>query len=447
MSSPTPGSHSEIQVLHALGWYFPQSSGGTEVYVRSLARHLRPLGIHSSIMAAMPEGGDACDDVIDDVPVHRYRVGRATRREIASRRPHDGFDEFRFWLDAHRPDIYHQHSWTRGCGLPHLEHARAVGLPTVVTVHVPSVICLRGTMMRDGEEACDGIVDVAGCTRCWAPTRGIPHALAQRQAAWPQVSTALASALPVSRLRSALATPLLVEQRQQELAALAAAADRVVAVCHWLDAALLANGLPRGRVHCIAQGTESGDAPAKLHRGTTDTLHVGFIGRWDRVKGVDVLVDAVRRLAPSVRIALTIHGLPGDTAYEATVRRAAAGDARITFGPPLPRAEVAAALAGFDVLAVPSQWLETGPLVVLEAFAAGTPVVGSDLGGIRELVRDGHNGLLVDASDRDAWSGALARLAGGLAADLAGGVSAPRHSAAVAGDMDVIYRDLLAEYA
>ena len=56
-------------------------------------------------------------------------------------------------------------------------------------------------------------------------------------------------------------------------------------------------------------------------------------------------------------------------------------------------------LSRIDVLAVPSQWLETGPLVVLEAFAAGTPVIGSDLGGIRELVSDGRDGLLVPHDD------------------------------------------------
>ena len=46
-------------------------------------------------------------------------------------------------------------------------------------------------------------------------------------------------------------------------------------------------------------------------------------------------------------------------------------------------------LAGFDMLAVPSQWQETGPLVVFEAQALGVPVLGSDLGGIAELITPG----------------------------------------------------------
>jgi glycosyltransferase involved in cell wall biosynthesis len=59
------------------------------------------------------------------------------------------------------------------------------------------------------------------------------------------------------------------------------------------------------------------------------------------------------------------------------------------------------------VLAVPSIWFETGPQVVLEAHAAGVPVVGSDLGGIAERVQDGVNGLLVPPGDPLALAAAL----------------------------------------
>ncbi len=64
----------------------------------------------------------------------------------------------------------------------------------------------------------------------------------------------------------------------------------------------------------------------------------------------------------------------------------------------------------YDVLAVPSQWLETGPLVVMEAFAAGVPVLGSNLGGIGELVTSGVDGLLVEPASIVAWRTALEAL-------------------------------------
>jgi glycosyltransferase involved in cell wall biosynthesis len=61
----------------------------------------------------------------------------------------------------------------------------------------------------------------------------------------------------------------------------------------------------------------------------------------------------------------------------------------------------------FDVLVVPSLWLENSPLVIHEAFQAGVPVVGARMGGIVDLVSDGEWGLLYDASSPDALATAL----------------------------------------
>ncbi len=59
-------------------------------------------------------------------------------------------------------------------------------------------------------------------------------------------------------------------------------------------------------------------------------------------------------------------------------------------------------------------------MVVYEAFASGKPVVGTRMGGVPELIRDGHDGLVVPAGDRAALRGALARLAAApaMAADM-----------------------------
>jgi len=86
-------------------------------------------------------------------------------------------------------------------------------------------------------------------------------------------------------------------------------------------------------------------------------------------------------------------------------------DARIRFLPPLPNDEIPSLLRCYHVLAVPSRWVENRPLVVLESFAAGTPVIGSNLGGIAELVRHQGDGLLVEAENVRAWADALRRCA------------------------------------
>jgi glycosyltransferase involved in cell wall biosynthesis len=159
-------------------------------------------------------------------------------------------------------------------------------------------------------------------------------------------------------------------------------------------------------------------------------------------------VEAVRGLSPETAIELRAHAsnaaedVGGNLQREVT--NLAGEDARIRILPPLVPGEVPDFLQSIDVLAVPSQWLETGPLVVLEALAAGTPVIGSRLGGISELVRDGENGLLVPHADAAAWRAALLRLLDPeLRQRLRDGIGAVRAEALVARETFELYREVL----
>src|SRR5262249_9482277 len=147
---------------------------------------------------------------------------------------------------------------------------------------------------------------------------------------------------------------------------------------------------------------------ALVRRGEiSGPLRFLFLGRWDPVKGIDVAVRAVRSLPRNVDIRLSVRAVPAAAegrAYETTVRALAGNDPRIAFGPPVPRSEIARVMAEHDVLVVPSVWLETGPLVVLEAQAAGLYILGSRLGGIAELVDGSDGGELAEAGSAAAWA-------------------------------------------
>src|SRR4029079_13378016 len=99
----------------------------------------------------------------------------------------------------------------------------------------------------------------------------------------------------------------------------------------------------------------------------------------------------------------------------------------------------------WGVAVVPSRWVENQPLAILEAFAAGVPVVASDLGGMRELVRDGVDGRLFPVED----AAALAEILGGLAGDrerleaLRKGVLAPPTMADHAAFIESLYAEAM----
>jgi glycosyltransferase involved in cell wall biosynthesis len=435
-----------MNVVQALAWYFPDSVGGTEIYVSGLARELAARGIVSTIAAAA-SGAQSADYVRDGIAVHRYPCAE---NDLAARRgdaPPRDFKAFVAWLAAQPRGIYHQHSWTASCSFHHIAAAKSLGFKTVLTVHVPAYICLRGTMMEFGRDPCDGRVEAVRCAMCWSQGRGISESLAQALGRIPQfVSAAAYRSAGDSRLLTAVGARELVATRKRQIAAIAEASDRIVAVCGWLRDALRVNGVAESKLVLSRQGIDRAFAAPTMNSGG-DVFRIGFLGRCDPVKGLAVLLEAVAMVPRDAKFELIVHAVANtddDRKLRDVLLAKFAGDPRIKFLPPVPHAELPAVMASFDLLAVPSQWLETGPLVVLEAQACGVPVLGSDLGGIAELVTPGVDGQLVAFSDPAAWAAAIGDAVAGKLECL-GQAHAPRSvrtMADAASDMVALYAGL-----
>src|SRR5262249_44326355 len=246
-----------MRVVETAGFYFPDSLGGTEVYVNSLARKLLGSGIDCTVAAPFPSD-KASRYVHEGVDIYRYPFPeRSSRAETQGRVPPRYFDVFEDWLREQNADIYHQHSWTTGCGVWHLEAAKRFGLKTIVTIHVPTNICIRGTMLYEGRSPCDGRIIPVRCGSCWLQSKGVKAAAARALAALPQ---SLAPA-PLARLPwigPALSAKALAANQQNNLLRLFCASDRVVAVCAWLRDALLTNGMPSDKIVLNRQGVDDG---------------------------------------------------------------------------------------------------------------------------------------------------------------------------------------------
>ncbi len=271
---------------------------------------------------------------VDDVPAPN---------EMRDGKLHRDFDEFRAHLLRNRSAIYHQHSWTRGCGLHHLRAAHDLGLRTILTIHVPGNICLRGSMMRFGEGPCDGRVEETICGGCWAQGRGTPKALARTIANLP-LGMAKRARFGATRLATALSARALAAERFGNIVEMIENSDRIVAVCRWLHAALAANGVPANKLLLSRQGVAREFAEAvrtnpRCHSGRTGPMKLLFLGRWDPVKGIDVAVRAIQSLPAETPVHLTVCAIPApqeESGYERSVRALAGNDARISFEPPIP---------------------------------------------------------------------------------------------------------------
>jgi glycosyltransferase involved in cell wall biosynthesis len=427
------------------GFYYPDSTGGTEAYVQMLADGLVELGYEVAIAAPGPDERRYTHGGHD---VFRYATeAEPSAAQLQRRAAPTHLDAFDDWLDEAQPDLVHMHTFNYGCSIYHARSIRERGLPLFFTMHVPGVTCPRGTLMRWGEVPCDGTFDVQRCGACCLQKEGLSRPFADLAARWSAGPSRLA---PESTL---LQFAHLLEQGHERTQELFDRSERVVVVAHWLREVLLRNDVSDEKIIVSPHGlppTSIPDTPSSksCDDGTPDgPLRIGFVGRFTEVKGVGVLVDAVRQLPADRNVRLHLYGMTGseeDEAYLDAVRQRADGDDRIVFEGPLTEDNRDAAYAAFDVLAVPSTWLETGPLVVLEAFAAGIPVVGSNAGGIAERVEGGVSGVLAEPGNTEAWTQALDDLAQAYhRGDWSWSLPGVRTHRDIAKDMDTLYTSVL----
>lgn len=436
-----------IKVLQVPFHYYPDAVGGTEVYASVLSQKLQAFDMSAEIAA--PSGTRAFYTHAG-IPVHRF--GFTTTPTDVSMLYGDGdpkaVREFSEVLDRTEPDLVHLHAMSSAVSLRVVREIKRRRIPVVFTCHIPGVVCSRGTLLRNGSEPCDAVWGLRKCSSCVLESKGLPRLFAVPVASLPEsLGCAVGALRAQGPMLTALRTTELQAQRKRVLTRFLDEVDRVIAVSEWLRHVLSEHGVPSSKILLCRHGsTHQARARVQSGRCPSSMLRVAFAGRLNPAKGVHILLEAVRR-RPQLAIQLDIFGvIQDDTAYAAALARRAQQDTRIALKPAIPNDGVVEQLAEYDVLAVPSQGMETGPLVVYDAFEAGLPVVGSNRGGIAELVRHERDGLLVEPADVDAWSAAFTRLCeeDGLVQRLRSNVTPGRTMGAVAAEMAVLYRELTA---
>jgi len=440
MSSP--------MVLHVPFNYFPDSPGGTEIYVASLIVKLRELGI-SGAVAAPGIVSEFYEH--DGIIVYRFAHANQSKLMHAYGEPDQtAARSFRAVLSHAKPQIVHLHAHTSAVSDLLVDAGHECGAKIVFTYHTPTVSCVQGTMMRLGHIPCDGELIVRRCAACVLAKHGVPPLFRETLAALsPVVGDKIGHFASEGKFVTALCMSSLVSNAHKRFNNLMEKADRVVAVCNWVADVLRINGVPDDKVMLCRQGLpDLQDQTATLERLTSadSVLQLGYFGRIDPVKGIDILIDALRSV-PKLPVSLKIYGVrqPGSEDYARKLEQSAASDARITFWSALSPGAVESAMRACHFVAIPSRWQETGPLVVLEAFGAGTPVLGAQLGGISELVEDGVDGILIPPDDSAAWARTITSLAKNLdrVQNLRKGVRKPRSMRDAAIEMAALYHTLL----
>jgi glycosyltransferase involved in cell wall biosynthesis len=193
--------------------------------------------------------------------------------------------------------------------------------------------------------------------------------------------------------------------------------DAVVAVSHAMKPELERGGVPAARLYVVPNAFAADVAPVSRAEARSALglgaggVRVGWVGRLSAEKGADVVISAFARLGPHVRLSVIGDGAERGT-LDRLARRLGVRD-RITWHGVVP--DAGRLLAAFDVVVLSSR-SEGTPMVLLEAMAAGAPVVATRVGGIPDVVSSAE-ALLVEPEDPRALAAAITTtLADGRAA-------------------------------
>lgn len=422
--------------------------GGKEVYCQTLCRALAEEGVKSEV--AIHKNPGVRGDLLrkyehESIPIHVLPpLLDAASRRAAYTKTHAALPSFTALLDEVRPDVVHFHDQSGGASLSHLRAVQARGIPTVLTYHSPGQTCPQSSLLRWGRVPCDGEVRLGRCTACRLHFSGVPHPACDvaALAEWPGVDPWSES--PVARVLTGRTMTRLFREALRECIE---RIDAIVILAEWSRGVWQLNGTPDAKLHLVRTGGQPAYAhPRTRTYRTGNRLRVACLGRCTWIKGFHVLVEAVQRLPRDAPVEVHFLGPYWESDYGRDLQRRIGGDPR--FLPPrlVPNPEMLSTLAEMDVVVIPSLWLETGPLTLFDAFAAGVPVLGSRRGGIAEVVRDGVDGLLFEPGSGEELAGHLGQMLRepGLLSRLRASVRPPRTMRDAAKEMQRLYGQLTA---
>lgn len=355
-----------LKILYLVHAFYPESYTGTEKFVLQLARTMQQRGHRVKVIACSESLAEpsASGDIAsveyehEGIPVLAYRGAAEAEGELMPLFRDPGFAAFADdVLLREQPDILHVAHAMNGTGF--IRSALKLGIPYVMTLTDYWLACPKSTLLRTDRQLCAGPEGGSAC--------------------------ALHCLLPGAA------------ERLQALAPLLQGARRIVAPSTFL-ASYMKGAMPSIDVDILPHGMrlEAFVPNARTYRAG-DRITLVYGGSLGEHKGVHVLLAAMAMIR-SRQLRLHIYG-SGDPVYADALKRAAAGDSRISFRGTYAEDDLPRIYHEADVAVVPSVWYENAPLTLREALASRVPVIASGAGGMAEKIVDGLNGFTFRIGD------------------------------------------------
>lgn len=337
--------------------YPPNVLGGAEVSVKKVSEELVKKG-HEVIVITTPFSENDVE-IINGVkiyqvkPLNLYEIYHHPNQSMLLKPLWHIIDLWNPYderiieniLKTENPDVVHIHNF-KGLSLSSFAPAKSLKIPLVFTAHDYSLVCMRANLLNSSGEICKN-----------------PSALCK-----------------------------IYNQIQKHLAK--NKVDLLISPSQFVINKLKSNGLFKDvKSKKIPLGIELKDNEKfEKDYSQTNILYVGNLGEH---KGVHILLKAFRKIENmNIRLDIVGKGLCSEK-----LKSMSENDNRIKFHDFLEGKELIKMYQQANLTVVPSIWYDNSPMVIYESFSCRTPVIGSKIGGIPELIEDGFNGYLFEAGN------------------------------------------------
>lgn len=408
-----------MKIVLCLNTFLPKTFGGTEIYVFRLAKFLKNNNYDVIVLKpflAYYETDFIDKYIYDGLDVYSYYVpDKPTDSIIKGLKRTSGLNNFKKWILNYKPDIIHFHEMSSGLGFTyeHLKIAKALCIATAFTFHRIQYTCFTNELKYLGRDNCDGHMSVHKCRKCsiYNKTKSNFKTNIVNSACIFFDKLGVNFYKYNSRLATALGYTNYIKQGINNFAKLGKYSDVIISLNKWYKNILVLNGISEDKIKIVKQGLMSEykyERSSNIDADNNKILRLVFIGRDNKEKGLDIIIDAVKSFT-NLDYQLDVYGQINLMKFESEFS-VKIENLNINFFGTIEPDVVLNTLKNYDFLVIASRVIEMAPLVITEALAAGISIIAPRQESIIELVMDESKLFLFDINKKNGLKEVLSKI-------------------------------------
>lgn len=362
-----------MKVLMVNKFLFPK--GGAETYMFELAKALEENGCEVQFFGMDSKErcvGNGLDLYVDEIDFHSVSVFKKLLSPVKTVYSKEAAKKIGAVLDDFKPDIVHLNNINFQLTPSIIYEIKKRDIPVVQTVHDVQIACPNHRMYIEEKEAV--------CTECLQS--GYKSCIKNKCVQSSSVKSAVA----------AIESAYYHKRNTYNLI------DRYICPSEFMAQQIIKGGVEKERITVLHNYSPA----INFKPEKSEEKYIIYFGRISVEKGLKLLFDVIEEL-PEIKFVIAGTGPLEEELKSRNLKNAAftgfkSGD------------ELYSLISGATASVYPSQWYENCPMSVTESINLGTPVITCDIGGTKELIEDGKNGIIYKAENKEELKAAIEKL-------------------------------------